>query len=52
VIIGSKGQSESSAVLLGSTAAKVVREYPHAPILILKKKGENKSFLEVLFGNF
>lgn len=52
VVLGSKGQTNSSAMLLGSTASSVVEKYKGSPILVTKIKGENKGLLEVLFSDF
>ncbi|MCC5938445.1 MAG: universal stress protein [Lunatimonas sp.] len=48
VIIGSRGRTHSAAMLLGSVAEKLIQLNTEVPTLILKKKGENMSFLEAL----
>ncbi|MGY6559042.1 MAG: universal stress protein [Nitritalea sp.] len=49
ILMGSRGRSGSAAVLLGSTAEKLVHANYTIPMLILKQKGENMGFLEALF---
>ncbi|WP_209329858.1 universal stress protein [Lunatimonas salinarum] len=48
VIIGSRGRTHSAAMLLGSVAEKLIQLNTEVPTLILKKKGENMSFLQAL----
>lgn len=48
VIIGSRGRTHSAAILLGSVAEKLIQLNTEVPTLVLKKKGENMSFLEAL----
>ena len=48
VIIGSRGRTDPSAFLLGSVAEKLIRYDFSVPVLVMKKKGENMSFLEAL----
>ncbi|EON75540.1 hypothetical protein ADIS_3943 [Lunatimonas lonarensis] len=48
VIIGSRGRTNSAAILLGSVAEKLIQLNTEVPTLILKKKGENMSFLQAL----
>ena len=49
LIVGSRGRSRSAAVLLGSVAEKLVNSNHDIPMLVMKEKGENMSFLEALF---
>ncbi|EPR65187.1 universal stress protein [Cyclobacterium qasimii] len=49
LIVGSRGRSRSAAVLLGSVAEKLVNNNHDIPMLVMKEKGENMSFLEALF---
>jgi nucleotide-binding universal stress UspA family protein len=49
LIIGSRGRTRSAAVLLGSVAEKLVNSNHEIPMLVMKEKGENMSFLEALF---
>ncbi|WP_215226556.1 universal stress protein [Echinicola shivajiensis] len=48
VVIGSRGRSNSAAILLGSVTEKLVHINYKIPMLVIKKKGENMSFLEAL----
>lgn len=48
VVLGSKGHTRASTILLGSTAEKVLRMERTVPIVILKEKGETLSALEIL----
>jgi nucleotide-binding universal stress UspA family protein len=48
IIIGAKGHSAASVLLLGSVTERMIRRDKHIPILILKKKGETLGFLEAL----
>ncbi|MFP4094938.1 MAG: universal stress protein [Cyclobacteriaceae bacterium] len=50
IIMGAKGQNSPLAVLMGNVAEKVNRLDKKIPLLILKKKGENKSLLQALLG--
>ncbi|MEX2567237.1 MAG: universal stress protein [Cyclobacteriaceae bacterium] len=49
IIIGSRGRTQSAAILLGSVAEKMVDSNNEIPMLVLKKKGESMGFLEALF---
>lgn len=49
ILMGSKGQSNSAAVLLGSKAERLVQVKHNKPMLIIKKKGENKNLLQAFF---
>lgn len=48
IVMGSRGRTGSAAFLLGSVAEKLIQINNQTPMLILKKKGENMSFLEAL----
>lgn len=48
VIIGSRGRTNLSSVLMGSVAEKLVYLDSQIPILIVKNKGENMGLLEAL----
>lgn len=48
IIIGSQGRTNSSAMLLGSFAEKMVFKDTDIPVLIMKKEGENMGILEAL----
>lgn len=48
VIIGAKGQSAASAVLLGSVSEQVYTKGSDYLLMIIKRKGENKSLLKAL----
>ncbi len=48
MIIGSRGRTEASAILIGSMAEKLVFTVKDIPVLITKNTGENMSFLEAL----
>ncbi len=48
IVIGSKGQSSTAAMFLGSTTEKLLKQDKHIPVLILKQKGENQSLLKAL----
>jgi nucleotide-binding universal stress UspA family protein len=47
-VIGSKGRTAASAMLMGSVAEKVIRFNLNTPLLVVKGKGENMSFLQSL----
>ncbi len=49
IIMGSRGRTDSSAILLGSVAERLVQVNNLIPTLILKKKGESLGFFEALF---
>ena len=51
VIIGAKGQSSASAVLLGSVSEQVYAKGADYLLMIIKRKGENKSLLKALLRN-
>ncbi|WP_268033541.1 universal stress protein [Algoriphagus sp. PAP.12] len=48
-IMGSRGRTKSAAILLGSTAEKVIKANNVLPMLIFKKKGETMGFFDALF---
>jgi|SRR5690554_3123232 len=49
IVIGSRGRSNSAAMLVGSFAEKLINSNNEIPMLVMKKKGENMRFLEALF---
>src|SRR5690606_9285137 len=49
IIIGSRGRTDSAALLIGSVAEKLIDINNEIPMLVLKKKGENMQFLDALF---
>lgn len=49
IILGSKGKTAAAAVLMGSTAERLAQYDKNIPLLIVKDKNENISFLEALF---
>lgn len=48
VIIGAKGHTLASALLIGSTTEKLMKIDNKIPVLVLKKKGETLGFLETV----
>jgi len=48
IVIGSRGRTTSSAILIGSIVEKVLLLDSDIPILIVKNKGENMSFFEAI----
>lgn len=48
IIMGSRGRTDPAAFLLGSVAEKLIQINNETPMLILKRKGENMTFLEAL----
>lgn len=48
IVIGSKGRTPVSSILIGSVAEKLVYIDSHIPILIVKNKGENMGVLDAL----
>jgi nucleotide-binding universal stress UspA family protein len=48
MLVGSKGRSASSGVLIGSVAEGLIRRNRHYPLLMIKNKGENMNLLEAL----
>ncbi|MBV6647843.1 MAG: universal stress protein, partial [Cyclobacteriaceae bacterium] len=48
IVIGSRGRTNISALLMGSTAEKLVFLSKDIPVLIAKEKGENMGFLDTL----
>lgn len=48
IVVGSKGMTESAYILMGSTAARMMRHMGRAPLLILKRKGETVDFFNAL----
>ena len=49
IIMGAKGHSNAAAMFVGSTTEKLLKIDKVIPVLILKKKGENRSLLQSLF---
>jgi nucleotide-binding universal stress UspA family protein len=49
IIMGSRGRTDSAALLMGSVAERLVNLNNEIPMLVLKNKGENMTFLEALF---
>lgn len=49
ILLGSRGRTTSAAILLGSTAEKVIQSNKYLPMLIFKKKGETMGFFDALF---
>lgn len=50
IVVGSRGAGGAAAAILGSTAERVLHSAP-LPVLIVKKKGETVSLLNVLLGS-
>jgi nucleotide-binding universal stress UspA family protein len=50
IVMGTRGRSRSTAVLLGSVTEKVMR-YAQRPILAVKRRGSNLGLMELLFGS-
>ncbi len=48
ILIGSRGRTQSSALLLGSVVEKVLLLDSDIPILVVKNRGENMGFFEAL----
>lgn len=49
ILLGSRGRTSSAAVILGSTAEKLIHCNKSLPMLIFKKKGETMGFFDALF---
>jgi nucleotide-binding universal stress UspA family protein len=49
ILLGSRGRTTSAAILLGSTAEKLITANKMLPMLIFKKKGETMGFFDALF---
>lgn len=49
ILLGSRGRTTSAAILLGSTAEKLIHANKYLPMLIFKKKGETMGFFDALF---
>ncbi|MDF2156264.1 universal stress protein [Algoriphagus sp. CAU 1675] len=47
-IMGSRGRSKSAAILLGSTAEKLIKVNNVLPMIIFKQKGETMGFFDAL----
>ena len=47
LIIGARGRSDSKAILLGNVTEHLIHS-PTIPTLVVKKKGENLSFIDTL----
>jgi nucleotide-binding universal stress UspA family protein len=48
VLIGSRGRTKTSALLIGSIVEKLVRADSDIPVMVVKSKGENMGFFEAL----
>ncbi len=46
ILTGSRGRTKSAAILLGSTAEKLVQVNNEIPMIIFKQKGETMTFIE------
>lgn len=49
IIMGSRGRTSSAAILLGSTAERLIEANNLLPMIIFKRKGETMGFFEALF---
>ncbi|OYX23916.1 MAG: universal stress protein [Algoriphagus sp. 32-45-6] len=49
LLLGSRGRTSSAAVILGSTAEKLIQSNKSLPMLIFKRKGETMGFFDALF---
>jgi nucleotide-binding universal stress UspA family protein len=49
ILLGSRGRTSSAAILLGSTAEKLISANKMLPMLVFKKKGETMGFFDALF---
>jgi len=49
IIIGSRGRTDSAALLIGSVTEKLININNEITMLVIKKKGENMHFFEALF---
>lgn len=50
LVLGVRGMSNASAILLGGTTEKLIRS-TDVPLIVVKRKGENLGLLEMLFGS-
>ncbi len=48
ILVGSRGRTATSSILMGSLAEKLVLLESEIPVLIVKKKGENMGFIEAM----
>jgi len=48
IVLGSKGRTALSSVLLGSVAAKLIKEDLEMPILVVKPKDHNMGLVEAI----
>lgn len=51
IIIGSRGRTLASSIILGSVADKLVRINTHLPIFVAKERNHNLSFLEAILNS-
>jgi nucleotide-binding universal stress UspA family protein len=48
ILLGSRGRTPSAAILLGSTAEKLIQANKYLPMLIFKNKGQTMGFFDAL----
>jgi nucleotide-binding universal stress UspA family protein len=49
IVVGSRGRTGAASILLGSIAEKLINCDQKIPLLIVKRKGDNMTFLKALF---